>query len=127
MSLRLKKFDIKNITQDSVILFIGKRCTGKSWLVRDLLYHNRKMPIGTVISGTESANSFYSSIIPSIFIHGEYTEKIISSVLKRQRLALKKMKSDEIGYIQQFWVILGSFFIKKTDEIDSDRSRRLKY
>jgi len=94
MSLRLKKFDIKNITQDSVILFIGKRCTGKSWLVRDLLYHNRKMPIGTVISGTESANSFYSSIIPSIFIHGEYTEKIISSVLKRQRLALKKMKSE---------------------------------
>ena len=74
MSLRLKRFDIKNIPKDSVVLFIGKRNTGKSWLVRDLLYHNKSMPIGTVISGTEAANSFYSSIIPSIFIHGEYSE-----------------------------------------------------
>ena len=86
MSLKLKKFDIKNIESDSVVLFIGKRCTGKSWLVRDLMYNNKSMPIGTVISGTESANQFYSKIIPSIFIHGEYNEKIIMSVLKRQKM-----------------------------------------
>lgn len=94
MSLKLKKFDIKNIESDSVVLFIGKRCTGKSWLVRDLMYNNKSMPIGTVISGTESANQFYSKIIPSIFIHGEYNEKIIMSVLKRQKMVLKKIKKE---------------------------------
>ena len=93
-SLKLKKFNIKNIESDSVVLFIGKRCTGKSWLVRDLMYNNKSMPIGTVISGTESANQFYSKIIPSIFIHGEYNEKIIMSVLKRQRMVLKKIKKE---------------------------------
>ena len=94
MSLKLKKFDMSSIAEDSVVIFVGKRCTGKSWLVRDLLYHHRKLPIGTVISGTESANAFYSSIIPSIFIHGEYKDKIIGSVLKRQKLVIKNMKKE---------------------------------
>ena len=63
MNLELKKFDIASITSDKVCVFIGKRETGKSFLVKDLLYYHRSIPIGTVISGTESANSFYSNHI----------------------------------------------------------------
>ena len=51
-----------------VIVLIGRRDTGKSYLVRDLLYHKQDIPVGTVISGTEGANSFYSSIMPSISV-----------------------------------------------------------
>ena len=51
MNLNLRKFDIRSITPDKVCVFIGKRETGKSFLVKDLLWHHRAVPIGTVISG----------------------------------------------------------------------------
>ena len=35
MTLQLKKFDMKNISDDKVVVFIGKRETGKSILVKD--------------------------------------------------------------------------------------------
>ena len=89
MNLALKKFDITSISSDKVCVFIGKRETGKSFLVKDLLYYHRKVPIGTVISGTEAANTFYGNIVPNLFIHDIYTPEIINNALKRQKLAGK--------------------------------------
>ena len=59
MNLELKKFDMSSIKDDRVVVLIGKRDTGKSFLVKDLLFYHQNLPIGTVISATESANSFY--------------------------------------------------------------------
>ena len=98
MSLQLRKFDMTNIGDDKVVVLIGKRETGKSFLVRDLLYYHQDIPIGTVISGTESANAFYSNIIPSLFIHDSFEPKIVDSVLKRQKLVNKKIQSDKQYY-----------------------------
>ena len=61
-TLKLKKFDMKNIPEDAVCIFIGRRRTGKSTLVRDLLYHHRDLPMGCVISGTEESNGFFKKI-----------------------------------------------------------------
>ena len=94
MSLELKKFDMNMIRDDKVVVFIGKRETGKSFLVRDMLYHKKDMPVGTVISGTEGANAFYSKIMPSIFIHGEYRPEIIHNVIKRQKKVIAAIKKD---------------------------------
>ena len=77
MNLKLRKFDMTSIADDKVVIFIGKRETGKSFLVKDLLYNHQHMPVGTVISGTEGANQFYSKIVPPIFIHEEYSPEII--------------------------------------------------
>ena len=92
MDLSLKKFDMSSLKDDKVVVFIGKRETGKSFLVKDLLYHNQDIPIGTVISATESANTFYGNMIPSLFIWDEYTPEIISNVMKRQKQIIKEMK-----------------------------------
>ena len=46
MTLQLKKFDMKNIADDKVVVFIGKRETGKSILVKDLLYYHQYYKIG---------------------------------------------------------------------------------
>jgi hypothetical protein len=75
-------------------VLIGRRDTGKSFLVRDLLYHHQDIPIGTVISGTEESNSFYGSMVPKLFIHGEYSSAIIENILKRQRCVLKQVKKE---------------------------------
>jgi hypothetical protein len=98
MSLKLKKFDMSSIKSDKVVLFIGKRETGKSFLVRDLLWHNRDLPVGTVISGTEGANQFYSKMVPPIFIHEEYRPEIINNFVKRQGRLVKK----QVGGVPEY-------------------------
>jgi hypothetical protein len=98
MNLELKKFDITSISSDKVCVFIGKRETGKSFLVKDLLYYHKHVPIGTVISGTEGANKFYSKMVPSLFIHDEYSPAVISNALKRQKLVVKKMTKEKETY-----------------------------
>ena len=81
-----------------VIVLIGRRDTGKSFLVRDLLYYHQDIPIGTVISGTEAGNGFYSEHVPKLFIHEEYNSAIIENILKRQRTVLKQIKKEQELY-----------------------------
>ena len=100
MTLQLKKFDMRSITfkpdenKGPVIVMIGRRDTGKSYLVRDLLFYHQDIPIGTVISGTEAGNGFYSKIVPKLFIHDEYNSVIIENILRRQRTVLKQMNKE---------------------------------
>jgi len=102
--LQLNKFDLSQINFDPkenkgpVIVLIGRRDTGKSYLVRDLLYHQQDIPIGTVISGTEAGNGFYSEHIPKLFIHDEYNTAIIENILKRQKNVLKEVKKEIANY-----------------------------
>jgi len=94
MNLQLKKFNMKKIKDDEVVVLIGKRNTGKSFLTKDLLYHHRDIPAGTVISPTEGANKFYSDMIPPILIHEEYNNPIIMNFMKRQKKLKKQIMND---------------------------------
>jgi hypothetical protein len=104
MTLDLKKFDMKNISfrpdenKGPVVVLIGRRDTGKSFLVRDLLYHHQDIPIGTVISGTEAGNGFFSAHVPKLFIHDEYNTAIIENILKRQKTVLKQVQKEMEAY-----------------------------
>ena len=95
LSINLRKFDMKMIPQDAVVVFIGRRRTGKSTLLRDLLFHHKDMPLGTVISGTEESNSFFGKIIPRLFIHGEYNPTILANYVKRQKLIMARIAKEE--------------------------------
>jgi len=95
MNLSLQKFDINDIKDDKVVVLIGKRDTGKSFLCRDILYSHRDIPVGQVISGTEGANQFYSKIVPKLFIHGEYTAPIVNNMIKRQKMMIDKVNDGE--------------------------------
>jgi hypothetical protein len=104
MTLELKKFDMKSISfkpnenKGPVVVLIGKRDTGKSFLVRDVLYYQQDIPIGTVISGTEEGNGFYAKMVPKLFVHNEYNTAIIENILKRQRTVLKQIKKEMETY-----------------------------
>lgn len=104
MNLELKKFDMRSITfranesKGPVVVLIGRRDTGKSFLVRDLLYYHQDIPIGTVISGTEEGNGFYGKLVPKLFIHNEYNTAIIENILKRQKQVIKQINKE----MQQF-------------------------
>ena len=100
MNLDLRRFDMKSISfkpnesKGPVVVLIGRRDTGKSFLVRDLLYYQQSIPIGTVISGTEEGLGFYGALVPKLFIHNEYNTAIIENILKRQRQVLKQIKKE---------------------------------
>ena len=91
MKLELKKFDVRNIKDDSVVLLIGKRNTGKSFLVRDIMYHHRNIPIGTVISPTEIANHFFEAFIPGMLVHEDYDPAILQRFVERQKKITDQM------------------------------------
>jgi len=100
MTLELKKFDMRTIsfktseTKGPVVVLIGRRDTGKSFLVRDLLFYQQDIPIGVVIAGTEEGNGFYSKLVPKLFIHNEYNTAIVENILKRQKTVLKQLKKE---------------------------------
>ena len=104
MSLELKKFDMKTISfkpnesTGPVIVLVGKRGTGKSYLVKDMLYYHQDIPIGVVIAGTEEGNGFYGKLVPKLFIHHEYNIAIIENILKRQKSVLRQIKKEQEAF-----------------------------
>ena len=83
---------MNKIGKGSVVVIIGKRNTGKSYLTKDLLYYKRDIPIGTVISGTEGANQFYSKIVPPLFIHDEFSPEIVANSSRIKQLEMNYIK-----------------------------------
>lgn len=95
MKLELKRFDPSVIKQDSVVVFIGKRNTGKSVCMKDILSYNKDIPVGVVISPTESANGYFEKFIPKMLVYDEYTPDITKKFLDRQ-IKLNSEKKQEM-------------------------------
>lgn len=100
----ISRFNIHKIKFDRTqnlgptIVLLGKRNTGKSFLVRDILYYHQDIPVGCVISMTEQVNQFYGEMMPKMFIHNEYSSFFIENVIKRQTQVVKKNKDDIARY-----------------------------
>lgn len=83
------------------IAMIAKSGSGKSWVVRDIMYHIRNIPGGTVIAPTDKMNKFYNEFVPPIYTHHEYMETIIPRVLRRQKLMLAQNEQREKNGIKK--------------------------
>jgi archaellum biogenesis ATPase FlaH len=90
LNFQIKKFNVDMLKdrceidsrKSPMIVIIGKKDTGKSFLVRDILYNTQHaFPIGTVISGTEVANEFFQHMVPSKLIHDKYQPSIVTNVI----------------------------------------------
>lgn len=72
----------------SKIVFIGKPGTGKSTLIKYIIYSKKHLiPIAIVMNGTEESTNFYSKIFPPLFVYNDYDEKKIEKFVERQKLA----------------------------------------
>jgi hypothetical protein len=98
--LSLRKFNPRDIpfdpnkSQGPTIVLVGRRGTGKSELIKDILYYHQDLGVGSVISGTEGTNSFYGAMVPKCFINKEYNPLIIESIIKRQTQVIKQYKQE---------------------------------
>ena len=97
---------MSEIKDDKVVVLIGKRDTGKSFLCKDILYHHKGIPVGQVISGTEGANQFYSKIVPKLFIHGEFDTQIVQNMIKRQKILIDKINQGDNSIDPRCFLIL---------------------
>ena len=86
----LKRFDPRMMANDAVVLIIGRRRTGKSWIARDILYHKQKIPVGLAMSGTEDGNGFYRKYIPDVFVYSGFNADALRKLLKRQKRMVNK-------------------------------------
>jgi hypothetical protein len=101
MALGIRKFNMrdmlfdKNESNGPVVVMLGMRGNGKTYLVKDLLFYHQDVPIMTVISGTEAGNGFYKPLVPKMFIHHEYSPELITNVLLYQKKVLRQIKHNK--------------------------------
>ena len=86
----LKRHDLTN----KVIVVLGPRNSGKSFLIKDLMTLIKEIPICKIVNGTEEMTGHYSSFVPSVCISEEYSDDILKKFVKRQRDICKKKKND---------------------------------
>lgn len=93
--VNLRRFDMKKASKKTFnAIAIGKRNTGKSVLMAEILYYLSKqnVPRACVFSATEEANRFFCKHIPDSFIFDEtVVEAKLTEIVQNQRdLMIKK-------------------------------------
>lgn len=99
IEINIKPFDMKKIKKDSIVVLLGKRNTGKSFLTKDILYHKRDVPLGVVVSRTDHLVHFYDKFIPPMFIYNRYVPENIDKLFKRQEKASKEGWKDPYAFL----------------------------
>jgi len=82
--LQIKKFNLSKMCEHATICMIAKRATGKSFLVKEIMYHKRNIATALAISRTEKLNHFYSDFIPESYIYSEFSTDMLTRLFNRQ-------------------------------------------
>jgi len=98
MKLELKKFDVSKLRDDSVVIFLGARNTGKSTALFCALKYHTTIPVGIVISGTESANHSFERVVPKMLIYDEFDPAILEKFMERQRKITDQYTNEKKQY-----------------------------
>ena len=92
-------FDLSKMQKYPVICLLGKRRSGKTWAIRDIVYNHfhkqRKYKFVILVSPTARLNEDYA-FIPDDFKFEEFSETLLMSLMKRQADLLKKDKKSAI-------------------------------
>lgn len=94
MKLRLKKFQPEEMLPHRTILLLGKRGTGKSILLEDLLYHmHSNLDMVVAMTPTQDSREMFEKHVPGGFIHDKFNSAAVDSLCATQRAAAKKRKT----------------------------------
>lgn len=82
----------------NIHLIIGKEKSGKTFLIKDILYHHQFIPEGLIISNIEKENE-YEEMMSNEFIKSKYDKEITINFMKRQKNKRKYIiKKQELEY-----------------------------
>lgn len=91
MDVDLRRFDPSTIPDDRICLFIGRRGSGKSHCMKDILSRHKHIGSGVVFSATEDSNHFWGDCVPDTFIYKSFRPDVVANILARQRKIAKTL------------------------------------
>lgn len=96
-SYTFKTFDMeKQLKLGATIVILARRGSGKSVLIKDIMYNLRKkIPHGTIISPTENDDPDFSDYFPMSYIYDKYDPAIIDQIYYRQMKIIDQMKKEK--------------------------------
>lgn len=84
-SITIKKFDINKIKQSSNMLIIGKKKTGKTTLVKDILYKlsKQKFDYGNLYTTYDhNYSNIYGKMVPKEFTFDEFSSNALKNIIQ---------------------------------------------
>ena len=92
-AMNVKQFDPSSIKPYRIIYFIGRRGSGKSTLVRDIMYHLRNsIDRPMAITPTEESRQMFEDHLPESCVHAYWNPTKITKLVEKQRRDLKTKK-----------------------------------
>jgi len=79
--LQLQPFNLNRIKAGNVVCVMGRRGSGKTTLLKDILYHKRKIPTGTLFGGRYDLGEHF----PSTFVLDTYDPVVVSQIVARSK------------------------------------------
>ena len=90
-SLNIKQFDPSTMKPDRIWLLVGKRGTGKSTLVRDIMYHmTHYIDHPLAMTPTEESVAMFEDCMPESCVHTEFSGNTLDRLIAHQRQRGKK-------------------------------------
>lgn len=94
-TLQIDRFDLPKMKRDSMVGLLGRRGSGKTYILWDIMQHHREIGEGVVFSGTEESNGFWKCCIPDGYIHDTYRPEIVRAMIERQHKRPKTARNDD--------------------------------
>lgn len=92
MSMRIKKFDPSTIKESRIVFIIGKRHTGKSVLMKDLLYHMPKPDFVLAMAPTEDSLAAFREFLPDSCVFDHFSQEKLDRTVSLQRELVSRGK-----------------------------------
>lgn len=93
MKLQLSRFDPSAMKPHRIILLVGRRGSGKSKALDDLMFHvSSKVDFGVAMTPTEDTARSFRKCMPDGWIHSAYSAEKVDTLLKSQRELAKNDK-----------------------------------
>lgn len=101
MSFSIREFDVSTVGHGAIVGVVGRRGSGKSIIIKDILYSKRNvLPFGVVMSGTEAGNGYFGKFVPEVFVYDDFNGDALEKLLERQKKSAKK------GDMKRVFVVL---------------------
>ena len=92
----LPAWDPRMFPPDGTVVLFGRRRSGKSWLIRELIWRYRHLYRQVVVLTNTKNNGFWAKYVPFRFIH-KYNAYVIQRVIQHQQsiMAWNELHADE--------------------------------
>ena len=95
-AIRVRKFDPSTIKESRIIFIIGKRHTGKSVLMKDLLYHMPRPDYVLAMAPTEDTLKMFRTFLPQCCIFDHFSQEKLERTVTLQRELVSRGKKRNV-------------------------------